>query len=83
MDGGLMITPEALRQRLAGDMARMLETVAAALNAARDGQWIADSEEPVREALAQLRQRAFEEGMQLKVEAAEGAFSPSGSRGVA
>jgi len=49
-----------------------------ALNQARDGAIIADSEWIVRDAMARFKQKVFETGVQLKVDkAAEAAFSPS------
>jgi hypothetical protein len=51
------------------------------MNAAREGHWIADTEEVVRDAGERLRQRALEKLLQLRVQAGEGAFSPSGPAG--
>ena len=63
----------ALRQK----MEAMLGQVADAINNAPDGYIIADSEEKVRDLFADLRQQAFELGLQMRVDAAEAAFSPS------
>lgn len=55
----------------------MLGQVADAINNAPDGFIIADSEEKVRNFFADLRQQAFEMGLQMRINAAQAAFSPS------
>ncbi len=55
----------------------MLGQVAVAINDAPDGYIIAGSEEKVRDLFADLRKQAFETGLQLRIDAAEAAFSPS------
>ena len=51
--------------------------VADAINDAPDGYLIAGSEEQVRDLFADLRRQAFEMGLQMRMDAAEAAFSPS------
>ena len=63
----------ALQQK----MEAMLGQVADAINNAPDGYIIAGSEEAVRDLFADLRQQAFEMGLQMRIDAAEAAFSPS------
>ena len=58
-------------------MEAMLGQVADAINNAPDGYIIAGSEEKVRDLFAGVRQQAFELGLQMRVDAAEAAFSPS------
>ncbi len=58
-------------------MEAMLGQVADAINDAPDGYIIAASEEKVRDLFAELRQQAFETGLQMRIDAAEAAFSPS------
>jgi hypothetical protein len=58
-------------------MESMLDQVADAINNAPDGYIIAGSEEKVRDLFADVRQQAFELGLQMRVDAAEAAFSPS------
>ena len=58
-------------------MEAMLGQVADAINDAPDGYIIAGSEEKVRDLFAEMRQQAFETGLQMRVNAAEAAFSPS------
>jgi hypothetical protein len=78
MDNAKVIAEE-LKAALAGDMDRLAEKMAAAMNAARAGHIIADSEEPVRDAHAEFRQKAFEQALRLLQNKQE-AFSPSGPR---
>lgn len=49
-----------------------------ALNAARPGHWIEDTEQVVKAAGERFRRRALEQLLQLRVQAGEGAFSPAG-----
>ena len=55
----------------------VLGQVADAINNACDGYIIPDSEEKVRDLFADIRQQAFEVGLQMRIDAAEAAFSPS------
>jgi hypothetical protein len=74
------IEAKQLEKSLHEDIERCLAAVVQAVNGARVGAIIDDSEEPVREATTQLRQKIFEKAIQMKTQAAEAAFSPSGSR---
>lgn len=74
---GKRVTAEELRRALAEDFERLAEEVAEAMNSARDGRIIADSEEPVRDANAEFRQRMYEKAVRLLQQKQE-AFSPSG-----
>jgi len=75
------IEADELRQAVAGDFEAMLQETADALNKARDGAIIADSEWIVRDAMARFKQKVFEKGVQLKADkAAAAAFSPSAQR---
>ena len=68
---------QAMRQRVEA----LLGKVADAVNAAAPGQIIAGSEEKVRDLFADLRRQAFEQAVQMRMDAAEAAFPPSeGSR---
>ena len=64
---------QAMRQRVE----EMLGKVADAVNEAMPGKIINGSEEQVRDLFAKLRQAAFEQAVQMRVDAAEAAFSPS------
>ena len=68
---------KAMRQRVEETLGR----IADAVNEAAPGKIITDSEEKVRDLFAKLRQEAFEQAVQMRVDAAEAAFPPSeGSR---
>jgi len=73
------VSADELKQALAGEMEQLLKEVAGAMNGARAGRIIADSEEAVRDAHAVFRQRAFEKALSLLQEKQE-AFSPSAPR---
>ena len=73
------ITAEELMASLQGDFREMAEQMAKAINEAQPGRIIDDSEEPVRDANAEFRQRAFEQGLRLAMQKRE-AFSPSADR---
>ena len=73
------ITVEELKAALAGDIDRLAEEMAAAMNGAKAGRIIADSEEPVRDAHAEFRQKVFERAVRLLQDKQE-AFSPSAQR---
>ena len=76
MDG--RITKEQLRTLLAGDFETVLEEVVQAMNQARPGHIIDDSEELVREAAGEFRRRLFEKALELRGD--REAFSPSPQR---
>ena len=71
------VAPEDLVVAMEQDVQSYLQSVMQAVNDAPDGQWISGSEERVRDLSAELRKRAFEKAVQLKINAAEAAFSPS------
>jgi hypothetical protein len=62
----------AMRQRVE----EVLAKVADAVNDAAPGKIINGSEEQVRDLFAKLRVEAFEQALQMRVDAAEAAFSP-------
>jgi hypothetical protein len=64
---------DVMRQK----MEAMLGQIADAINNAPDGYIISGSEEKVRDLFADVRQQAFELGLQMRVDAAEAAFPPS------
>ena len=68
-------------QQMRKKMEEALGKVADTVNEAPPGRIIAGSEEEVRDIFAGLRKDAFETALQMRVNAAEAAFSPSeGSR---
>jgi hypothetical protein len=68
---------EAFKRRMREELETLMEDVADAVDDAPGGRVIRGSEEKVRDLFAEFRQKAFEEAMQLKVDAAEAAFPPS------
>ena len=73
------VTADELVEALSGDIQRLAEELAEAMNAAQPGRIIADSEEPVRDAHAEFRQRAYQKALSLLQDKQE-AFSPSADR---
>jgi hypothetical protein len=59
-------------------MEAYLRQVGQAVNAAPEGAWIHASEVPVRDLFAQMRQEAYETALQMRLDAAQAAFSPGG-----
>lgn len=80
-DKEVQISPAELRVAAEADVAKLMQEISEAMNKARDGAIIADSEGPVREALARFRQKLYQTAAQLKADkAAKAAFSPSAQR---
>ena len=72
------ITAEELQAELQGDLKVLAEQVAEAINRAKAGRIIADSEEPVRDAHAEFREKAYQRALDLLQEKAlQQDFSPS------
>ena len=59
------ITPEELKAVWAKDVDELAAKVAAAMNSAQPGNIIDDSEEPVRDASAEFRQRLYQKAVDL------------------
>lgn len=70
---------EALKRELTEQFHQSLDQTIDAVEKARDGAWIADSEWEVRDAFEKLMAQAFERVLQSKLDTAEKAvaFSPS------
>ena len=71
---------EAYRQKMRDAFERTMDQVAEAMDNAPCGRIIRDSEEKARDALEEFRRTAFETATQMKIDAAEAAFSPSEQR---
>jgi hypothetical protein len=81
MDGsivGVAVSSESFAAAMRQETETMLHEVMEAVNKAPDGAWINGSEMQVRDLLGEYRRRVFEKALQMKVDAAEGAFSPGG-----
>ena len=68
------ISKEQLRQEVSGDIEQLLDEVVKAVNEAQPGHIIDQSEEPVRDAAGQFRQRLFAKALELRSQ--REAFSP-------
>ena len=73
------ITADQLKAAMAEEMDQLCVEMAEAMNNAKAGRIIADSEEPVRDAHAVFRQRAYEKAVEL-LQAQQESFSPSAQR---
>jgi hypothetical protein len=73
-----LIDDKKLKELLKEDFEDCIAEVVEAIDTAKSGSIIDDSEEPVRIATGKLRQKIFEKALQMKVDAAQAAFSPSG-----
>lgn len=72
------ISDAALADALTGDVQFLIDEVVEAVNDAPAEDFIGGSEMQVFRATELFRKKLFERAMQLRVEAAEAAFSPSG-----
>ncbi len=73
------ITKKQLKEALSVDVDKLLDDVVEAMNKAKPGSIIDDSEEPVRDAAGQFRRMVFEKALELRGQSE--AFSPSGQPG--
>jgi hypothetical protein len=71
------LSSQALMEQMRGRFEQLCQEVAAAVNQAQPGQVINQSEEKVRDLLADFRQATFEAAIQLRLQAAQAAFPPS------
>ena len=76
---GKRLSAAELKRALAADFDRLAEEVVQAMNAAQDGRIIADTEEPVRDANAEFRERLYAKALGL-LQRKQEAFSPSAQR---
>ncbi len=80
MEPATKISRDEYIKQMRQDVEEMLGQVADAINEAPPGHIISGSEEQVRDLFAGLRQRAYEKGVQMRINAAEAAFPPSEGR---
>jgi len=71
------VPPEQFVESMKGEIEQYVKEVMEAVNGAPDGEWLAGSEERVRDLSAEMRRRIFERAVQQRVDAAEAAFPPS------
>ncbi len=81
MDRLLTMDKEQYVARMQGDLTRILREIADAVNNAPQGNVISGSEMQVRDLMAELRQKAFETAVQMRIDSTESSFSPSAGRG--
>jgi len=78
MDSLPKLDRDAYREALREELERVVQEVADAVDNAPKGKMIRGSEEKARDALDRFRQAAYEKALQMKINAAEAAFPPSG-----
>jgi hypothetical protein len=71
------LSADALLASLRSRFEELCRNVADAVNQAPTGHIINASEEKVRDLFADFRRQAYQTALQLKIDAAEAAFSPS------
>lgn len=72
------LSAEQLIERTREQFEQLMRDVAAAVNAAPAGRVINGSEEQVRDLLGEFRRGVYQTAVQMRVDAAEAAFSPGG-----
>ena len=77
METSPRVPPQQFAESMKQEFEEFAKQVMEAVNDTPDGQWIAGSEEQVRDLCAEMRQKVFERAMQQRVGAAEAAFPPS------
>jgi hypothetical protein len=77
METSPQVSPQQFAESMKQEFEEFAKEVMEAVNAAPDGQWIADSEEKVRDLSAEIRRKVFQRALQKRVDAAEAAFPPS------
>jgi len=77
METSPRVSPQQFAESMKGEFEEFAKHVMEAVNDAPDGQWIAGSEEQVRDLCAAMRRKVFERAVQQRVDAAEAAFPPS------
>lgn len=79
MDRQVQLSTEQFIEQMRGEFEQTMRRVADAVNQAPDGQWINGSEVQVLEAMTEFRRKTYQTALQMRVDEAEGAFSPGGS----
>ena len=77
METSPRVSPQQFAESMKQELEEFAKDVMEAVNNAPDGQWIAGSEEQVRDLSAEMRRKVFERALQKRVDAAEAAFPPS------
>lgn len=74
----LLADEQELLRRVGVTVEQTVKQVMVAVNAARDGHLIDDSEVQVNDLMNDLKHRVYQEALQTRVDATEASFSPSG-----
>ena len=77
METSPRVPPQQFAESMKQEFEEFAKQVMEAVNDAPDGQWIAGSEEQVRDLCAEMRRKIFERALQRRLDAAEAAFPPS------
>ena len=81
MDRLLRADKDAFVRTMRVEVDAVLGQVMDAVNNAPDGTVIKGSEMQVRDLMADLRRRIFQQALQMRIDSTESSFSPSGGRG--
>ena len=81
MDRLLTMDTDQFVVRMQQEVQRVLRGIGEAVNNAPQGNVISGSEMRVRELMAELRQRAFEAAVQMRIDSTESSFFPSAGPG--
>jgi hypothetical protein len=77
MDRLLTMDKQEYVSRMQAECRRIMEQIADEVNAAPTGNVISGSEMQVRDLMAELRRKAFETAVQMRIDSTESNFSPS------
>ncbi|HEY8665999.1 MAG TPA: hypothetical protein VIL86_05000 [Tepidisphaeraceae bacterium] len=80
MDRLLTMDKEQFIARMQAEFRQAFEPIATAVNDAADGNVISGSEMRVRDLMAELRRKALEMAVQMRIDSTESNFSPSQGR---
>jgi hypothetical protein len=80
MDRLLTMDKQEYVRRMQAECRRIMEQIADTVNAAPTGNVISGSEMQVRDLMAELRCKAFEIAVQMRIDSTESNFSPSEGR---
>jgi hypothetical protein len=77
MERLLVVDKQEYAARMQVECRRIMESIMEAVNSAPTGNVISGSEMQVRDLMAQLRQKAFETAVQMRIDSTESSFSPA------
>ncbi len=80
MDRLLSMDKQQYVSQMQAECRQIMEQIADAVNNAPTGNLISDSEMQVRDLMAQLRQKAFQTAVQMRIDSTESSFCPSQGR---